>query len=45
MDAIVQLDADLRVTLMNPAAEKVFAYGSNELVGQDFGNFLATGAN
>jgi PAS domain S-box-containing protein len=43
MDAIVQLDADLRVTLMNPAAEKVFGYGSSEAVGQDFGSFLATG--
>jgi PAS domain-containing protein len=43
MDAIVQLDADLRVVLMNPAAEKVFGYGSGEAVGQDFSGFLAAG--
>jgi len=43
MDAIVQLDADLRVTLMNPAGEKVFGYGPGEAVGQDFNGFLAAG--
>jgi PAS domain S-box-containing protein len=41
MDAIVQLDADLRVVLMNPAAEKVFGFGASEVVGQDFSGFLA----
>jgi len=43
MDAIVQLDAELRVTLMNPAAEKVFGYGPGEAVGRDFNGFLAAG--
>jgi PAS domain S-box-containing protein len=43
MDAIVQLDADRRVALMNPAAEKVFGYGPGEAVGQDFSGFLAAG--
>jgi PAS domain S-box-containing protein len=40
MDAIVQLDAELQVTLMNPAAEQLFGYGPGQAVGLAFGGFL-----
>ncbi|HEX5138248.1 MAG TPA: sigma 54-interacting transcriptional regulator [Planctomycetota bacterium] len=36
MDAIVELDAGLRVTLMNSAAERVFGCGAGEFGGSDF---------
>ncbi len=36
MDAIIELDEDLRVTRINPAAEKVFQCETIHLVGKDF---------
>ena len=33
-DAILEVDADGRITLANPAAEKIFGYARHELVGQ-----------
>lgn len=36
MDAIVELDEHLRITRINPAAEKVFQCEAPDLVGQDF---------
>jgi PAS domain S-box-containing protein len=41
MDAIVELDRHLRVTQMNPAAEKIFGSGAAAIVSQTFTNFLA----
>jgi len=41
MDAIVELDADLRVTLMNAAAEKVFGARADSLRGQGSSGCLA----
>jgi len=41
MDAIIELDRDLRVTRLNRAGEKVFRCSGNEVVGRDFGRFLA----
>jgi len=41
MDAIVELDRHLRVTQMNPAAEKIFGSGAAEILGQTFTHFLA----
>jgi PAS domain S-box-containing protein len=38
MDAIVELDVDLRVTRLNPAAVKLFGHAA---VGTDFGRFLS----
>jgi PAS domain S-box-containing protein len=40
MDAIVELDRHLRVTQMNPAAEKIFGSGAADLTGQTFAHFL-----
>ncbi len=36
MDAIIELDAHLRVTRVNPAAEKAFQHEALNLVGKDF---------
>jgi PAS domain S-box-containing protein len=36
MDAIIELDENLRVTRINPAAEKVFQCEDTNLVGKDF---------
>jgi PAS domain S-box-containing protein len=41
MDAIVELDQNLAVTQMNPAAEKVFACSAVAAAGQTFTYFLA----
>jgi PAS domain S-box-containing protein len=41
MDAIIELDAELAVTLLNPAAEKVLGCESRRAVGLDFRDFLA----
>jgi PAS domain S-box-containing protein len=40
MDAIIELDQHLRVTQMNPAAEKVFGCAAAEAAGQTFTHFL-----
>ncbi len=41
MDAIVTLDAEQRVTLFNPAAEKVFRRQAADVIGQSFEPFLS----
>ncbi len=43
MDAIVELDQDLNVVLMNPAAEKVFQCPADKLMGRDFNLFISGG--
>ena len=43
MDAIMELDHDLKVVLMNPAAEKVFQCPADQVIGRDFNLFLAEG--
>jgi PAS domain S-box-containing protein len=40
MDAIIELDRDLKVTQMNPAAEKIFGCAAAEVTGQAFTGFL-----
>jgi PAS domain S-box-containing protein len=40
MDAIIELDAELRITLMNAAAEKVFGCTAERLRGDRFGRLL-----
>jgi PAS domain S-box-containing protein len=40
MDAIIELDQQLRVTRMNPAADKIFGCSAAEVAGQYFTNFL-----
>jgi PAS domain S-box-containing protein len=44
MDAIVEIDGDLGVRLMNPAAEKAFGWASSEARGRHFAAFLAEGS-
>jgi PAS domain S-box-containing protein len=41
MDAIIELDHNLKVTRMNPAAEKVLACDANQVEGRDFGRFVS----
>ena len=41
LDAIVELDPDLAVTLLNPAAEKLLGCESRRAVGLDFRDFLS----
>ncbi len=43
MDAIVELDSELRITHVNAAAETIFARPDAMLVGRDFRGFLSTG--
>jgi PAS domain S-box-containing protein len=40
MDGIVELDAELRVTRMNPAAERVFGCSAGDVVSVPFARFL-----
>lgn len=42
MDAIIELDEDLRVNRINPAAEKVFQRKATHLVGKNFCHCLAS---
>ena len=44
MDAIIELDQHLKVTRMNPAAEKAFGCVLGEVIGQNFGHFLVPDA-
>ncbi len=41
MDAIIEFDSSMRISLANPAAEKVFCQEGEQLQGQDFQNYLA----
>jgi PAS domain S-box-containing protein len=41
MDAIIELDENFRVTLLNPAAEKTFNCSGSWATGQDFARFLS----
>lgn len=41
MDAIIELDRDLAVTQMNPAAEKVIGCSTAKIAGQTFTHFLS----
>ena len=41
MDAIITIDAEQRITLFNPAAEKVFRCPAEQVVGQPFEPFLS----
>jgi PAS domain S-box-containing protein len=45
MDAIVELDRDLRVTRANPAAERIFGCTGRGITGASFGRFLAPGSD
>ena len=40
MDAIIELDEELRISRVNPAAEKVFRCSDTTMVGQDFHRFV-----
>lgn len=40
MDAVIQLDQRLKVTVINPAAEKIFGRPAKNIIGQDFSSFL-----
>ncbi|MBI4527364.1 MAG: sigma 54-interacting transcriptional regulator [Deltaproteobacteria bacterium] len=42
MDAIVEFDSDLTITLMNPAAERIFGCPASEVCGRSFGQFIAS---
>jgi PAS domain S-box-containing protein len=41
MDAIIELDQELKVTRMNPAAEKTLACDGARVVGRDFTQFIS----
>lgn len=40
MDAIFELDQNLRVTLINAAAKKIFEYESDQIIGKNFSRLL-----
>ena len=44
MDAIIELDQHLKVTQMNPAAEKAFGCNAGEVMGRTFSHFLVPDA-
>jgi PAS domain S-box-containing protein len=41
MDAIIEIDRDFNVILLNPAAEKILGTAADRTVGRDFTRFLA----
>jgi PAS domain S-box-containing protein len=41
MDAIIEIDRDLKVTMMNPSAEKLFGCGQDRCIGKSFNDLLA----
>jgi PAS domain S-box-containing protein len=41
MDAIIEIDRDFNVILMNPAAEKILGAVADQIIGQVFTNFIA----
>ncbi len=41
MDAIIELDKNFKVTLINTAAEKVFTSTADQVVGHDFSSYLS----
>lgn len=43
MDAIIELDDELRITRVNPATEKVFRCHGATMVGQNFRQFVSSG--
>jgi PAS domain S-box-containing protein len=45
MDAIIELDTDLRMTGLNPAAEKLLGGSGSELAGRPLAPFLDTGSH
>ncbi|MGZ8476789.1 MAG: sigma-54-dependent Fis family transcriptional regulator [Candidatus Binatia bacterium] len=44
MDAIIELDSDLAITQMNPAAERVFGCGAGAMIGETFSHRLVPDA-
>jgi len=42
MDAIIELDDQLRITRVNPATEKAFQCGEDKMIGQDFRRFVSS---
>jgi PAS domain S-box-containing protein len=40
MDAIIEIDRDLKVTMMNPSAEKLFGCGQDRCIGKSFTDLL-----
>jgi PAS domain S-box-containing protein len=42
MDAIIELDDQLRITRVNPATEKTFQCGRDKMIGQDFRRFVSS---
>ena len=41
MDAVIELDQDLKVTRMNPAAEQAFQCAAEQVMGEDFSKFIS----
>jgi PAS domain S-box-containing protein len=41
MDAIIELDDQLQITRVNPAAEKTFSCHADKMIGQSFARFLS----
>lgn len=41
MDAIIELDEELRITRVNPAAEKTFACRADKMIDQNFSQFVS----
>ncbi len=42
MDAIINLDADHKISLFNPAAEKMFGYHADDMLGQPLDRLIPT---